>query len=478
MPTLVYKQQSILLWFFEIIMMIVVLVLSSINIYSNRQSLIFDAKNSTKALASFAMADAERLVYGVTIMFPGINDVLENKKEGVEDFDSKISKILISRKEDNPYLMDLLVVNEQGAIIQWTGSGKLPEVLDREYVSTHLNALSTKEIYIGKPKLSKVHENQWFFAVSKAYYHQDGSLKRILVAIVDIQFLYGHYLQLDLPEQASVVLASLDGMIYTRIPDHQRLVGKQVEELAEFGRSEQQIKVFQTISPLDNLKRVVTFYKNAHYPLISIVSFSEQEVLKPWKQQTLITLFIAALFLLLLSIIIKKLNKYQHYLYQQGITEGLSGLYNRSYFYYQANLEIKKALRYKTPLSFIMVDIDDFKKINDTWGHLAGDKLIAEISSILKSHCRSSDIVARYGGEEFIIMLSNSDITGAYKMAELLRDYFQNKQVNYQDSCFDFTASFGISTLENENTIEQLIDKADKALYQAKNTGKNKVMGL
>lgn len=471
-----YKKQSLLLWLCGIILMIAVAVLSLISIYSNRQALIVEAKNSTKALASFAMADAERLVFGITMMFPGINDVLETQAVVLNDFDSKITDILLSRKLSNPYLMDLLVLNEQGLITQWTGEGKVPDVLDREYVKTHLDGGAEKKIFMGKPQLSKVHENRWFFAVSKAYYHQDGRLKRILVAIADIQFLYEHYLQLNLPEQATVVLTSLDGVIYTRIPDHHRLVGKQVDEVAEFGHSQQHIKVFQTRSPLDEIKRVVTFYKNAHYPVISIVSFSEQQVLKSWKQQTIITLSIASLFLLLLTILFIKLNEYHQYLYKQGITEGLSGLYNRSYFFCHASQELRKALRYKTPLSIIMIDIDDFKKINDNWGHLAGDEVIRDISNILRENTRNSDIVARYGGEEFIIMLPNSEIKGAYKMAELLRESFQNKKVYYQDFYFNFTASFGISTLENKEKIEQLIDKADQALYHAKKNGKNKVM--
>ncbi len=385
MATSVYKRSYFLLWTFGITLMLVVLLLSSINIYSNQQSFISGAKNSTKALASFAIADAERLIYGVSMMFPGINDVLENQKQELIDFDPEIARILMSRKKDNPYLMDLLVVNAEGAIVHWTGPGNAPNVLDREYVYKHLNTVSSNKIFIGKPKLSKVHENQWFFAISQAYYETDGGLKRILVAILDIQFLYKHYLQLQLPEQATVLLTSMDGLIYTRIPDHKRMVGKQIAEVAEFGRSEQAVKVFQTRSPLDNLKRVVSFYKNAHYPLISIVSFSEQEVLKPWKQQSLLTISIAALFILLFGAIIFKLKKYQQRLYRQGITEGLSGLYNRSYFYYYASLEIQKAVRYQTALSLIMIDIDDFKQINDNWGHLAGDMVISEVSNILKS---------------------------------------------------------------------------------------------
>jgi len=140
-----YKKQSLLLWLCGIILMIAVAVLSLISIYSNRQALIVEAKNSTKALASFAMADAERLVFGITMMFPGINDVLETQAVVLNDFDSKITDILLSRKLSNPYLMDLLVLNEQGLITQWTGEGKVPDVLDREYVKTHLDGGAEKK---------------------------------------------------------------------------------------------------------------------------------------------------------------------------------------------------------------------------------------------------------------------------------------------------------------------------------------------
>lgn len=153
----------------------------------------------------------------------------------------------------------------------------------------------------------------------------------------------------------------------------------------------------------------------------------------------------------------------------------LTGLYNRMKIDKIIEYEITQSNRYKTPLCIIIVDIDYFKHVNDSHGHLTGDKVLKEVSQILQSMCRSSDSIGRWGGEEFLIILPKTAINGALEEAERLRDVIDHHTFSIVGHK---TASFGISQLIEFDTHSALIERADNALYQAKTTGRNKVIAL
>jgi len=126
-------------------------------------------------------------------------------------------------------------------------------------------------------------------------------------------------------------------------------------------------------------------------------------------------------------------------------------------------------------LSVIMVDVDNFKHINDTYGHPAGDMVLKEFARIVQSKCRQIDVVARYGGEEFIIMLVGAGKGWSFGIAEKIRTAIKDKKFDFEGKQFSTTVSLGGVEFSDEKTKEELIEKADKALYMAKFEGKNKV---
>lgn len=132
-------------------------------------------------------------------------------------------------------------------------------------------------------------------------------------------------------------------------------------------------------------------------------------------------------------------------------------------------------IREKQPLSSIMIDIDHFKKINDTFGHQAGDEILKQFSGLLKDGVRASDIIARYGGEEFIIVLPDTDIKGALNLAEKLRKQVERHSFNAYCVDIKLTASFGVSSNQEVIDWESLISESDEALYIAKRDGRNRV---
>ena len=174
----------------------------------------------------------------------------------------------------------------------------------------------------------------------------------------------------------------------------------------------------------------------------------------------------------------KYLGAIQDRLMDLSITDELTGLYNRRYFFHAVEEEIKRAQRYKLPLSLVMADIDNFKKVNDTYGHLVGDQVLRKISQLMGDSFRKTDIVARYGGEELVSIATVTPLEGATVLAERFREKICNHPFATDDEgrSFQVTISLGVTSLGDPFQGEkELLIKADKAMYEAKAQGGNKV---
>jgi two-component system, cell cycle response regulator len=160
--------------------------------------------------------------------------------------------------------------------------------------------------------------------------------------------------------------------------------------------------------------------------------------------------------------------------------DGLTGLYNHRYFQNVLDQEINRAMRHNSTLSILMIDIDHFKKVNDTYGHQVGDFVLSEFSKTIQQNIRQYDILARYGGEEFVVLLPESNAEDALIVAEKLRAIIE--QTPFQDSRekYHVTASFGLASstpaIEDDFSKNGLINQADQALYEAKEKGRNRVV--
>lgn len=167
------------------------------------------------------------------------------------------------------------------------------------------------------------------------------------------------------------------------------------------------------------------------------------------------------------AILFEKMN-------EMSIRDSLTGIYNRRYFFEFAGKELLKSKRNKKKLVLMMADIDYFKSVNDKKGHVMGDKVLKEVSEILKKTLRGTDVLARYGGEEFIVLLPETEEKEALHVAERIRSDVENKNIKN----LNLTLSFGL-TIYNGNSeienIDELIEESDKALYIAKSKGRNRV---
>ncbi|MGX9568026.1 sensor domain-containing diguanylate cyclase [Pseudomonas viciae] len=163
-------------------------------------------------------------------------------------------------------------------------------------------------------------------------------------------------------------------------------------------------------------------------------------------------------------------------LQQLSSTDRLTGLYNRGHWEESLRAAYARHHRYGNTLSLVMLDIDHFKRVNDAYGHQAGDKVIEHVARLLREHARDSDVVGRYGGEEFGVVLSDTDSSGAQTFAERMRHSVEALEVVYNDQHIRFTISLGVADLSQpSNSHADLIARADQALYTSKKTGRNRV---
>ena len=175
----------------------------------------------------------------------------------------------------------------------------------------------------------------------------------------------------------------------------------------------------------------------------------------------------------------KELREKNEILREMTQRDGLTNLFNHKHFHEIFDNEFSRAKRYRRPFSLIMLDIDFFKKINDTYGHRVGDIVLRELSKEINSHVRKNDIVARYGGEEFAVILPETDLFGTKILSERIRSAVEKMEIVIESYKIKTTVSLGLATFNPEHqreiSKENLIDAADEAMYTSKKEGRNRV---
>jgi len=169
---------------------------------------------------------------------------------------------------------------------------------------------------------------------------------------------------------------------------------------------------------------------------------------------------------------------YHEEIYRLTTVDGLTQIFNKRYFMESLEREIARSSRYRRQLTLVMFDIDHFKRINDTYGHLAGDQVLKSLASTIKAKIRSEDLFARYGGEEFSIVLPEIDGFNAQQFAEKIRHIVEITDYFFEGTKIPVTISMGVAVLDAETSdVASLIKKSDERLYEAKKAGRNCVRG-
>lgn len=162
--------------------------------------------------------------------------------------------------------------------------------------------------------------------------------------------------------------------------------------------------------------------------------------------------------------------------YSTSPVDGLTKAYNRRYLIEQLDTALRRTEPPAHPLALVMFDLDHFKRINDSFGHLAGDQVLREVASLTQQHVRPGDVFARYSGEEFALMLPGTDLQGAAALAETIRAAVAAHLVTYEEHTITLTISAGVAQADEDTCVaDDLIRTADERLYQAKRDGRNRV---
>jgi len=194
-------------------------------------------------------------------------------------------------------------------------------------------------------------------------------------------------------------------------------------------------------------------------------------ILKPIKMQELV---VRLKRVLRERALIAQRREMEERLRELTITDDLTKLYNMRHFYTQFQLEMDRALRYKSSLSLLLLDVDRFKKYNDTYGHLEGDQILIKLGEVIRECLRKSDTAYRYGGDEFIVVLPETRANEAMKVAERIRALFPAaSSYRVPDGGIDTTLSAGIVEYHPDENLSEFVERADQAMYKAKKQGGN-----
>lgn len=180
-----------------------------------------------------------------------------------------------------------------------------------------------------------------------------------------------------------------------------------------------------------------------------------------------------------LQVLNESLHNLAQRLEEMAVTDELTRLFNRRYFYQELKKEMERSKRYQEHLSLLIIDLDHFKKVNDTYGHSAGDIVLKTVAQKIKSGLRTTDFACRYGGEEFVIVLPKTSVADAMNLAERVRQEISVSTVQIENQQeLHVTLSIGVGEYLNGETMELLINRADEALYKAKQNGRNQCIFL
>lgn len=296
---------------------------------------------------------------------------------------------------------------------------------------------------------------------------------------LDLSF-FQHWLDRIQPTEGLVVsIFDAKRQLLARLPPTPDNLGKPVDSavLRQFSQlPDTKALTLRDISPIDNIDRVWAFRRVDRMPFVVVAGLPTVEALAAWRTKFLFYYLLGNLSLAVVLLFgAREFNRnYQlaHSLAEMACTDPLTGLFNRRRFMETAQYRLEEARRYGHPFSVMLMDLDHFKQINDQYGHGSGDAVLRAFADLIQRTARINDCVARWGGEEFIVILPNTDQAMAAKLAERLRvltteiTVLPNRRV---------TVSTGVSEYRAADDLDTLIQRADEALYCAKQQGRNQV---
>ena len=437
-------------------------------------------------LAKIFEERTRRVIGTAAFQLAEVKDIYEQSGKGNEIF---VNLMKYGRLAPGLYNLDLY--DESGTLMATMGILRSPtRILQQEYFQVHAQQQKSW-IFVGKPVVDPQSSMQTF-PVSMRINKPENSFGGVIVANVLANNITSMFTEMDLGKEFLITLVGTDGIVRAR---QHRLSSENGQDISQSillaNARTVPMGSFTSFSLIDKVERMQCYRVLPEFNLIASVGIAYDDVLHRFRtrqQQYYYSAFTATLFmavfctLLLLRakqqrILQNKLEKANSELERVNAelerlsgTDPMTGAWNRRSFTQAAESEIKRAQRQQHSLSLMMLDIDHFKYINDTYGHLIGDQVLIEFVKLIQSTLRDSDFLARVGGEEFAIIVPYAPGTAALEMAERIRKLIAEHTF---DKAGVVTVSIGVAEYQSGNTIDIMMMKADQALYEAKNSARN-----
>lgn len=468
--------------------------------------LIVDARTHAMAQARQANTNLARAVTNqVESLVSEADHILDSLVNELERADlsttllEHLQPVLVNHVARSEQLQGLSVFDAQGTWV--TSSEPLWEPGwnndEQPYFIHHRASLSASTL-LGPPIVSRT-SGEWVVPVSRRLNDADGNFAGVVLATLSVAHLRGLLERFDVGEGA--MLLTLSGRMVARHPSLKTGIGEPLPaSSARTLMQSQRSGHGETVSPIDGVERLFSFEHARSYPLQVSVASSKRQVLDNWRNSSVLQ----TVWMVFLCLLLERAGSYtrraiaQRLQAERGLREArdaltqanerlarlariddLTRLPNRRAFDRRLSGMFRQAQRERSPLAIVMVDVDDFKKYNDHYGHVEGDECLRRVAAALRATLkRPEDFVARYGGEEMAMLLPRTDALGATLLAEAARVAVSTMDIPHAAVVAGkVSISLGVAAAVPgpQDTEQTLLKAADAALYEAKNRGRNRV---
>lgn len=342
-------------------------------------------------------------------------------------------------------------------------------------------------LYLSKPFLSRSREpGQPQIALSRRLEDKSGQFAGIVAGTLRLSYFHQLFEDSILGQHGTITLLRTDGTVLMRQPYRKDDIGSSLAGGHSFPPLVQSDHgTYIDVAVLDHIERLYSFRRIGSYPLVVVVGFATEDIYAGWRKRAvaigIVTAILDALFIMLSLMFSGQLRKrlaMELQLQRLAWFDSLTGLPNRAQLQREALGVLTDASRNASSFATLFIDLDRFKRVNDTQGHAAGDEVLSEIAIRLREHVRGEDLIGRLGGDEFLAILQNCDVLRATHIAgRILQAVYQPIVINSKhDTKITISASIGISLYPHDGQdTDTLLRNADMAMYQAKNAGRNQV---
>ena len=397
--------------------------------------------------------------------------------------------VLFDRSAAAPYKGDILLLDANGEVIADSSllAPKAGNFADRDYFQAQRKKPDIG-LYISRPFMARcVCDDQWRIAFSRRISGPDGRFLGVAVASMRLSYFHQLFSSLNIGSNSTINLINQQGILLAQYPMLELdMIDKDLSQRPNVARMlKERDGSFRGVSSVDHQERLYTFSSVGDLPLIVAVALSTEDIFAQWKRAALLislatgVLCIGLLWLSwMLSKELRRRHRAEQVLSELAATDALTGLANRRTLDQRLRQEWDRAQRSTEPLTLLMIDVDHFKAFNDRHGHHGGDAALRTVAQVIEDNIRRpADLAARYGGEEFAVVLPHTDAKGAWVIAEHIRSSVEHLP-RVAGAERPITVSIGMSTWDKRSrmSLEALLLSADQALYEAKHSGRNRIV--